>query len=1225
MRIDRLDLIAYGPFTDESLDLSAPGLHLVLGANEAGKSSTLAAVTDALFGIPLRTGAGFVHHMTRLEIGMTLRDEHGGTFAFRRLKKAKDSLRAPDGSVLDAEALAAFTAGVDRATFTTMFGITHDQLVAGGRDLLAGHGELGELLFGASTGSANLHRTLQELEDRCAVLFKAGGHNPRVNAGISRYKTAATKARDHALRPRAYDDVMARIRRLEGAVAETRAAIASHTAERSLVHLLIAVLPNLRGRASLRATLGELEPDTERLRPEIGAELVELQAGLDRSRGRQRAAAAEVQRLGTEIAALAVDDRVSDEAEAISALREQRGQYEQAVRDRSPVAAEAVEARRKAEQLVSRLRPGLRLDDARAALVLPEPIVAPLLALADAGADILGALDVATARADDAAHQEHAARDAIDAAGAVPDDRVLTTALAACRADGDLDDRRQQLEATLLEIERDAASDIAQLGLAGSDGVPSVHAVAALAVPPLATVHDHADAWAADARIATEQCEARDRLDEELRRDERDLARLIDRNVPTDDELRASREQRDAQWAALRASFVAPTGAPDTRDISTGIAAARTDPAAARTDPADPGTGRTEVPEVLDTFEALVASADGVADRLRSSAADVARRARLEQRIRDQRAQRAELADAAAAHAARTELATTAWRSLWRGITSDPAPPREMFAWLEAHARVVGHARRVTDLLDERDRVDARIARHRGELRAALAQVGVATPPDPWLPSLVALATATAADLARAQRERAQLLAEHARAAHASAEAARAVADTEQRHQRWRASWAEALARLDLDPDLSIASVRAFVRDAESAVDLIDAAVRAEARLDLIDRFVAGFVADVRAVAGRLGPESAHGDPVDVLRQLVERQARAEATAERVRTLHAELAQHERELAEARSHEAAGAAHLADLLAEVGVTSDAELRAAIQRSERCAEVERELDRIEHELQRQSAGQPAAALEAALAGRDELALAGRGAELDALLDDLRHVLERDTIELGQLQEQRSAMDGSAEAADAAAAGQMALAQVAQDAEEYLAVHLATLLLRDAIARYREQHQAPLLELARPWFARLTDGSFATLDTDLDAKGNTVLEAVRPDGERVVVSALSEGTRDQLFLALRLAAVSLAAARTEPMPLILDDLFVNFDEARTAAALEIFGELARTMQVVLFTHHRHVAELARSVLRADRVHLHQLTPRASGRAPDHVVGHPAGDRSDRDAPVRLRPVS
>ena len=44
----------------------------------------------------------------------------------------------------------------------------------------------------------------------------------------------------------------------------------------------------------------------------------------------------------------------------------------------------------------------------------------------------------------------------------------------------------------------------------------------------------------------------------------------------------------------------------------------------------------------------------------------------------------------------------------------------------------------------------------------------------------------------------------------------------------------------------------------------------------------------------------------------------------------------------------------------------------------------------------------------------------------------------------------------------------------------------------------------------------------------------------------------------------------------MPLILDDLFVNFDEARTAAALEIFGELASDLQIVLFTHHRHVAE-------------------------------------------------
>jgi uncharacterized protein YhaN len=77
-------------------------------------------------------------------------------------------------------------------------------------------------------------------------------------------------------------------------------------------------------------------------------------------------------------------------------------------------------------------------------------------------------------------------------------------------------------------------------------------------------------------------------------------------------------------------------------------------------------------------------------------------------------------------------------------------------------------------------------------------------------------------------------------------------------------------------------------------------------------------------------------------------------------------------------------------------------------------------------------------------------------------------------------------------------------------------------------------------------------------------------------------MSEGTADQLYLALRLAYLSSWADKHEPLPLILDDVLMAFDDDRAAAAMHAFASLAPKTQIILFTHHRHIVDLARAHL-------------------------------------------
>jgi uncharacterized protein YhaN len=87
-------------------------------------------------------------------------------------------------------------------------------------------------------------------------------------------------------------------------------------------------------------------------------------------------------------------------------------------------------------------------------------------------------------------------------------------------------------------------------------------------------------------------------------------------------------------------------------------------------------------------------------------------------------------------------------------------------------------------------------------------------------------------------------------------------------------------------------------------------------------------------------------------------------------------------------------------------------------------------------------------------------------------------------------------------------------------------------------------------------------------------------------------MSDGTCDQLFLALRIATLESRLEAGEPMPFIVDDILINFDDSRSRATLEVLAELSRKNQVILFTHHRQVVDEAGRLQGGADVVVHEL---------------------------------
>jgi uncharacterized protein YhaN len=147
------------------------------------------------------------------------------------------------------------------------------------------------------------------------------------------------------------------------------------------------------------------------------------------------------------------------------------------------------------------------------------------------------------------------------------------------------------------------------------------------------------------------------------------------------------------------------------------------------------------------------------------------------------------------------------------------------------------------------------------------------------------------------------------------------------------------------------------------------------------------------------------------------------------------------------------------------------------------------------------------------------------------------------------------------------------QQLQRATEAWRERAAVSLLLERIREDYEQHRQPeTLKEASSYLSQLTGGKYTRIWTPL---AHDILFVDTAEGQPLSVQVLSRGTREQLFVSLRLALVSAYARRGIHLPMILDDVFVNFDAGRTKIACRVLRDFAREgHQLLVFTCHEHV---------------------------------------------------
>lgn len=220
---------------------------------------------------------------------------------------------------------------------------------------------------------------------------------------------------------------------------------------------------------------------------------------------------------------------------------------------------------------------------------------------------------------------------------------------------------------------------------------------------------------------------------------------------------------------------------------------------------------------------------------------------------------------------------------------------------------------------------------------------------------------------------------------------------------------------------------------------------------------------------------------------------------------------------------------------------------------------RERDRLDEALAKDNPGEHAAQLERAKS------------ELDKL-EQQREELDQ---EIGRLGEQIAAMETGDQLASVLQKQEMLRTRFNRKAGEWRVRALALHLLELAKEKYERERQPAVLARASEYLRPLTSDRYRRVVAPVGQADK--LEVERGDGLRLGVAQLSRGTAAQLFLSVRLAlARQLAVTNGAGLPLILDDILVDFDRERLEGAARVLGRVAGEQQVVLFTCHRHILE-------------------------------------------------
>ncbi|NTU96598.1 MAG: AAA family ATPase [Chlorobiaceae bacterium] len=1167
MKIKRLELKAFGPFTGRVLDFSSaqPGLHIVYGPNEAGKSSAMRALQALFFGFPLRTADNFLHQNPQLLVGGCLLGEDGGEFTFFRRKRNVKDLFDQHDDPLDPSALEPWLHNIEKELFLALYGIDHETLVMGGQGILDQQGEVGKALFSAAAGLASLKPLIDALEEEADSLFRPQASSRLINEALSHHRELQRQSKESMLSGREWDEQRQELEEALKKLKKRQVEKRELETEKYRLERLQHTIPDLSDRRSLLRRLADLGDVT--LLPEgFGERRAALEQREREARIHHEQVMARLRDLREKMVGLSLNRALLDEATVIDELYQRLGEYRKGKSDRPQREGQRIGARTAAAALLRQIRPDLSIDD----IERLRPGLSTRRRVQDLANQYKAFLQ-GTRIAQDELQKIEKALERLQGerqnlpANDGPGER--SKALAIAERTGDIDAAVRALGQDLILAGQECHAALERLGL--WKGPLELALRLPLPLPQTLQYFDEEFRELGDRKRQIRR--EREGLEKQLLEADEQLRRLaFSADVPSEEELTGQRSRREEGWQLLRRQWI---GDEDVTEESRNY------------DPDHP------LPEA---YELMVVRADRTADRLYREAELVEKHASFKaeaetiaKRLEGLREQEEGLEKSLA------ELQQR-WQEQWEPCGITPLSPREMLAWTAFFEQLRVQVREYEKIRRELEEKRALRRELRENLvKAIAAEAEGETFPGEELQGPLDYVRELQERVEKVRKDR-EILDQRLRDGRNALEnALERRTRAEEELKAWRKEWSDALQPLGLTANVLPSEAQEFMNTLQECFEKLKEADDFRKRIEGIDRDTKEFERDLEQLLQKIAPDITGAEVFLAVAELKRRLSRSSEEQAVLQRDTEEIDSLEKVLVETESELRNCGEELAAMRQVARCTTREELIEAEQRSASGARLRERVQELEQSLSRIAGTTSIADLElqAEAADPDELA-----ARIDALNAEIRNLvdpeIEQLTESIGRKRNELERMDGSGKAAELAEALQNSLAKIRRLTERYIRIKLAEKMLRDETERYRQENETPVLKLASRYFRELTMGSFEGLRTDSDDHGKLVLAGVRPNGSWLQAEAMSSGTRDQLYLALRLATLEWRTRTGEPMPFIVDDILINFDDLRSRATLKALSELGEKNQVILFTHHKQIVKTAGEPEFAGKVLIHEL---------------------------------
>lgn len=1132
MKLDRIVLENFGVYARQKFQFDSAPLVLVYGPNESGKTTALNGLRAAMFGFPSRTPYLTGKPMAA-EVHGALSD--GSTFQFTRKKARKDEINGKHGARrLDADDLNLLFGHMDLDSYQQLFGFSLEELRIGEASLKSAR--LSEALAGGGMGGASMLQNLrEELLSSTTALYRSRGSS-QIATLLSEIKSHQDQLKSLQILPQAVEELRSRLRSAmeRGEAAKEQYAQLHQALSRT--EKLKQAWPKHQAIQRIDQQLAEIEIPAGVDATFIAqwSDYAQQQANLNRTVAQDKEQlAAEQQRL----ASLAGSNSTPELDGRIESLGHQ--------------AAEIAKLRKQLID-VSRQHDEAQAGCKRALEILGETEAQPAFLKFAISAPQRNKLEnwIATA--------ERIHNELLSVTAKLESTSDQWNSIEQQTTTGEIPDNLARLSELVTKI-RDEEVALEQLVESVCEKCESPEFEIAGArlrsrLPDCPTL-DYS--WPVLASVDVARFT---RLFEEQARNviqfEREIQRLAAERVTSQRELEElERNSERTAWGELR-----QVGSERDQLIQNWLDDL-SEPLIACSITADLQKLR------LQQLQLILQRSDGLVHQIVDTAETIAKISQAQKHLQAIDENIASLHSQLSQEVARRESLQSQWYEAWVNCPFQPLAPELMANWVaefEAWSRVAA------ELDIERRKLMSRrgvVKQLRGELV------------DQW-PTVIEF-EATWQSLAE-QLERWTQFARTTQTESARLNSMQAMkAELEQRQaeltakqQEIAASYASWLREHELPITWPLAQATVLVDGIDRLKRDLQSTKRCELQIQESAAQIAAFETAVKAIASESERDAL---PAEVLAQrwLTNLQSSRKDSAERSK-LSASIEHRTTRLAEMTARLNEIEERLSTLSASVANSQGDLDREAfdvlMQRAQHATKLRVERSELSSAIDMLAGRESIDEFIHELTEIDDSSLSLRIAETKRTLTQCEATRQQADQEVGAIASQLEQLAKSEAAQRSQQLLQAQRGQLAELAEQWVVSRLAQELLTRCIDRFTHDNEPALLQLTHQFLSKLTGGRYTSVEHSADGGfcvRNAREEAIEP-------SKLSTGTREQLYLAIRMAFITNYTEQHEPLPVLMDDCFVNFDDARTRLALQTLLGWKNSVQTILLSCHGRVVQ-------------------------------------------------